>query len=106
MWLFTNRTLSPALIVTVAGLSAPFEPMVIVAPTVPGLPVPPPGLDEGAVLEPPQACPFAPRCRYEVEESTRSVPPLEQIEPGHKVACFNPVPPDEWQRLREAALSA
>ena len=43
-------------IVTVAGLSAPFESMVIVAPTVPGLPVPPPpGVGEGDVLEPPQA---------------------------------------------------
>jgi oligopeptide transport system ATP-binding protein len=58
------------------------------------------------MLQSPEACPFAPRCRYEVEESTKSVPPLEQIEPGHKVACFNPVPPDEWQRMREAALSA
>jgi oligopeptide transport system ATP-binding protein len=58
------------------------------------------------MLRPPQACPFAPRCRYEVEESTRSVPPLEEIEPGHKLACFNPVPEDEWQRMREAALSA
>jgi oligopeptide/dipeptide ABC transporter ATP-binding protein len=58
------------------------------------------------MLSPPQACPFAPRCRYEVEESTRSVPPLEQVEPGHNIACFNPVPEDEWQRMREAALSA
>jgi oligopeptide transport system ATP-binding protein len=58
------------------------------------------------MLQPPQACPFAPRCRFEVEESTRSVPPLEQIEPGHRLACFNPVPEDEWQRMREAALSA
>jgi oligopeptide/dipeptide ABC transporter ATP-binding protein len=58
------------------------------------------------MLQPPQACPFAPRCRYEVEESTRSVPPLEQVEPGHMLACFNPVPEDEWQRMREAALSA
>jgi oligopeptide/dipeptide ABC transporter ATP-binding protein len=58
------------------------------------------------MLQPPQACPFAPRCRYEVEESTRSVPPLEQVEPGHKLACFNPVPEDEWQKMREAALSA
>jgi oligopeptide transport system ATP-binding protein len=57
------------------------------------------------MLQPPQACPFAPRCRYEVEESTRSVPPLEEIEPGHKLACFNPVPEDEWQRMREAALT-
>ncbi|HEX2496589.1 MAG TPA: ABC transporter ATP-binding protein [Gaiellaceae bacterium] len=63
---------------------------------------------EGAprdMLYPPQECPFAPRCRYEVEQSRQEVPPLEQIEPGHKVACFNPVPVEEWQQIREAALS-
>jgi oligopeptide/dipeptide ABC transporter ATP-binding protein len=58
------------------------------------------------MLRPPQSCPFEPRCRYAVDESGKSVPPLEQIEPGHKVACFNPVPPEEWQKMREAALSA
>ena len=57
------------------------------------------------MLESPQACPFAPRCRFEVEESRQAVPPLEEIEPGHKVACFNPVPADEWQKTREAAIS-
>jgi oligopeptide transport system ATP-binding protein len=58
---------------------------------------------EGAprdMLTPPRACPFAPRCRYEVKESLQQVPPLEEIEPGHFVACFNPVPVDEWQRSR------
>jgi oligopeptide/dipeptide ABC transporter ATP-binding protein len=57
------------------------------------------------MLESPHACPFAPRCRYEVEESRKSVPLLEEIEPGHKVACFNPVPADEWQKLKGAALT-
>jgi oligopeptide/dipeptide ABC transporter ATP-binding protein len=57
------------------------------------------------MLEPLRACPFQPRCRYEVDESSRSVPPLVQIEPGHKVACFNPVPVEEWQRMREAAVA-
>ena len=57
------------------------------------------------MLSPPQFCPFAPRCRYEVEASRQEVPPLEQLEPGHKVACFNPVPAEEWQRAREAAVS-
>jgi oligopeptide/dipeptide ABC transporter ATP-binding protein len=56
------------------------------------------------MLFPPQACPFAPRCRYEVEQSRKEVPPLEQIEPGHKVACFNPVPEEEWQQTRHAAV--
>jgi oligopeptide/dipeptide ABC transporter ATP-binding protein len=57
------------------------------------------------MLQPPQACPFQPRCRYEVDLSRQQVPPLEEIEPGHKIACFNPVPPEEWQKSREAVVS-
>jgi oligopeptide transport system ATP-binding protein len=60
---------------------------------------------EGAprnMLTPPRACPFAPRCRFEVEQSRQEVPRLEEIEPGHHVACFNPVPADEWERTRVA----
>jgi oligopeptide transport system ATP-binding protein len=63
---------------------------------------------EGAprdMLRPPAACPFQPRCRYEVEASSREVPPLEETERGHKVACFNPVPEDEWQNLRKAVVA-
>jgi oligopeptide/dipeptide ABC transporter ATP-binding protein len=63
---------------------------------------------EGAprdMLRAPRECPFAPRCRYEVEESRKAVPPLEEIEPGHFVACFNPVPADEWRRSRAAVAS-
>ena len=52
------------------------------------------------MLEPPSACPFQPRCRFEVEQSRREVPPLVEIEPGHFVACFNPVPADLWARER------
>jgi peptide/nickel transport system ATP-binding protein len=55
------------------------------------------------MLSAPQACPFQPRCAYEVEESRREVPPLREIEPGHFVACFNPVPADEWLRARALA---
>jgi oligopeptide/dipeptide ABC transporter ATP-binding protein len=56
---------------------------------------------EGAprdMLSPPAACPFAPRCAYEVDRSRREVPPLVEVAPGHKVACFNPVAADAWQR--------
>jgi oligopeptide transport system ATP-binding protein len=63
---------------------------------------------EGAppnMLKAPAACPFAPRCRYEVEQSTKEVPPLVEIEPGHKVACFNPVAAEEWDRTRAAATA-
>jgi oligopeptide/dipeptide ABC transporter ATP-binding protein len=57
------------------------------------------------MLQPPSACPFQPRCRYEVDLSRQEVPPLVEIEPGHKVACFNPVPADEWERTRLAATA-
>jgi oligopeptide/dipeptide ABC transporter ATP-binding protein len=63
---------------------------------------------EGAprnMLRPPDACPFAPRCRYEVEQSRQEVPPLVEIERGHKLACFNPVPAEEWERTRVAATA-
>ena len=51
------------------------------------------------MLEPPSACPFQPRCLYAVEESSREVPQLRQLEPGHVVACFNPVAAEEWQKV-------
>jgi oligopeptide/dipeptide ABC transporter ATP-binding protein len=57
------------------------------------------------MLSAPQACPFQPRCRYEVELSRKEVPPLEEIESGHNVACFNPVPVEEWERMRTAVVS-
>jgi oligopeptide transport system ATP-binding protein len=63
---------------------------------------------EGAprnMLSPPTACPFQPRCRYEVDASRQDVPPLVEIEPDHMVACFNPVPADEWDRTRAAATA-
>jgi len=62
---------------------------------------------EGAprdMLRPPHACPFQPRCRFEVEQSREEVPLLRELEPGHMVACFNPVPVEEWQRSRAAAV--
>jgi oligopeptide/dipeptide ABC transporter ATP-binding protein len=63
---------------------------------------------EGAprdMMQPPSACPFQPRCRYEVDLSRQEVPPLVEIEPGHKIACFNPVPAEEWERTRVAATA-
>jgi oligopeptide/dipeptide ABC transporter ATP-binding protein len=61
---------------------------------------------EGAprdMLHAPASCPFAPRCSYEVTQSRLEVPPLVEVAPGHRVACFNPVPADAW--TREAALA-
>jgi peptide/nickel transport system ATP-binding protein len=56
------------------------------------------------MLTSPAACPFQPRCRYEVEQSRLEVPPLHEIEPGHWVACFNPVPENVWDEQRKAAV--
>jgi oligopeptide/dipeptide ABC transporter ATP-binding protein len=61
---------------------------------------------EGAppnMLQAPIACPFAPRCAYEVEQSRQKVPPLVELEPGHFVACFNPVDASAWARRETAA---
>jgi oligopeptide/dipeptide ABC transporter ATP-binding protein len=55
------------------------------------------------MLSPPAACPFQPRCRFEVDASRQEVPPLVEIEPDHHVACFNPVPADLWERERAPA---
>ena len=52
------------------------------------------------MLSAPAECPFAPRCRFEVEQSRQEVPPLVELEQGQHVRCFNPVPADEWQRTR------
>ncbi len=57
------------------------------------------------MLSPPSACPFQPRCRYEVEQSRVEVPQLRELERGHFVACFNPVAAEEWQQSRAAATA-
>jgi oligopeptide/dipeptide ABC transporter ATP-binding protein len=33
-------------------------------------------------------CPFAPRCTYKVERCLHEIPSLEEMEPGHIVACW------------------
>jgi oligopeptide transport system ATP-binding protein len=54
------------------------------------------------MLNEPSMCPFAPRCRFEVPQSRQEVPPLRELEPGRHVACFNPVPDEEWQQTAAA----
>ena len=63
---------------------------------------------EGAprdMLRPPSACPFEPRCRYRIEKCREELPPLLEIEPGHAIACFNPVDAGEWRKPRTAAVA-
>jgi peptide/nickel transport system ATP-binding protein len=40
-----------------------------------------------SLLEPPPGCRFAPRCRFATEVCRQAVPPLREVEAGHKVAC-------------------
>ena len=45
---------------------------------------------EGGVADPanpPSGCYFHPRCRYVVDVCRTQTPQLEEIEPGHSVAC-------------------
>jgi oligopeptide/dipeptide ABC transporter ATP-binding protein len=45
-------------------------------------------------MEIPAECPFLPRCpKASSTCRTSPMPPLIELEPGHKVACYNPVEP-------------
>ncbi len=49
---------------------------------------------EGSVPAPfelPKGCPFVNRCSRVKSECAGTKPPLVEIKPGHKVACFNPL---------------
>ncbi len=39
------------------------------------------------MLTPPPGCRFAPRCKFASDKCLAGLPPLREIEPGHKVAC-------------------
>ena len=53
------------------------------------------------MLSPPDSCPFAPRCPNRIQVCTEVLPQLEPVDPGHRIACFNPVGAEEWQRQLE-----
>ena len=40
-----------------------------------------------SLLNPPPGCRFAARCKFATDICREAIPPLRQIEPGHKVAC-------------------
>ena len=40
------------------------------------------------LIEPPEGCRFAPRCKYATPQCTSATPPLREPVPGHKVACI------------------
>ncbi len=41
-----------------------------------------------SLLNPPPGCRFAARCKFAKDECRAAVPPLREVEPGHKVACI------------------
>ncbi|MDK2952945.1 peptide ABC transporter ATPase [Kosmotoga sp. DU53] len=43
------------------------------------------------MMNPPKLCPFLPRCERATEKCRKELPPLEEVESGHFVRCFNPV---------------
>ncbi len=44
--------------------------------------------DVPSPLDPPPGCRFHPRCTHMIDECTRKIPPLREIEPGHFAACI------------------
>jgi oligopeptide transport system ATP-binding protein len=47
--------------------------------------------DVPSPINPPPGCSFHPRCTYRREICDQQVPQLEELEPGHFVACFYPL---------------
>ncbi len=40
-----------------------------------------------SLLNPPQGCRFAARCKHAMDVCTHGIPPLKEVAPGHRVAC-------------------
>ncbi len=40
------------------------------------------------LIDPPEGCRFAPRCRFAMPACTAATPALREVAPGHKVACI------------------
>lgn len=44
-----------------------------------------------SAINPKPGCRFCPRCSYATDECRAAMPPLAEVEPGHRVACYHPV---------------
>ena len=60
--------------------------------------IPIPGLPPD-LLQEPSHCPFAPRCRYAVEQCWQENPPLQEVSDGHSSACWR------WQEIHAESIS-
>ena len=65
-----------ALLTSVPSLALRREKLAVIPGAIPNL------------IEPPTGCRFHPRCEYAKAECAKEIPPLEEIEPGHYVACI------------------
>ncbi|MGQ9460860.1 MAG: ABC transporter ATP-binding protein [Candidatus Bathyarchaeaceae archaeon] len=65
-----------ALLTAVPHLAMKKEKLAVIPGTIPNL------------IEPPSGCRFHPRCKYAKPSCSETVPPLEEIEPEHYVACL------------------
>ena len=45
------------------------------------------------MLNPPEGCPFAPRCEYAMKACLQKMPPYVEVSKGHRSAC--------WLRVQE-----
>jgi len=64
-----------ALLTAVPSLALKKEKLAVIPGTIPNL------------VEPPSGCRFHPRCEYAKAICAKKIPPLEEIESGHYVAC-------------------
>jgi oligopeptide/dipeptide ABC transporter ATP-binding protein len=65
-----------ALLTAVPSLALRKEKLAVIPGTIPNL------------IEPPTGCRFHPRCKHAAAVCAKEIPPLEEIEPGHYVACI------------------
>ena len=65
-----------ALLTAVPSLALRREKLTVIPGSIPNL------------IEPPTGCRFHPRCEYAEAICAKEMPPLEEIEPGHYVACI------------------
>jgi oligopeptide/dipeptide ABC transporter ATP-binding protein len=65
-----------ALLTAVPHLAMKKEKLAVIPGTIPNL------------IEPPSGCRFHPRCKYAKPTCSEIIPPLEEIEPEHYVACL------------------
>jgi peptide/nickel transport system ATP-binding protein len=65
-----------ALLTAVPSLALRKDKLAVIPGTIPNL------------IEPPSGCRFHPRCKYAKDRCAKEIPALEEIEPGHYVACI------------------